>query len=325
MQIKVENLNKNFRIKKHKQNMISNFFNNDCTEIKAVNNISFSVNKGELVAILGPNGAGKSTTIKIMTGILTPSSGSVTVEGVIPYNDRKKNGKNIGVLFGQRSQLWWELPVIDSLHLLKEMYCINEKTFQNKMKEFNEYLGLNEFLNKSVRQLSLGQRVRSDIAASLLHNPKILFLDEPTIGLDILVKDKIRTYIKKINKEQKTTIILTSHDIDDVETICNRIIVIDYGKLIFDGSKNDLLEKYGRKKGVRITLNSHSNFKEILNLEYIKHSDLEITYYYDSCSTNTKDVINMLVNQYDVKEISLEDATVEDSIKIIYSQSKVAQ
>ena len=215
----------------------------------AVKDISFHIDKGEIVGYIGSNGAGKSTTIKMMTGILTPTSGECIANGINPSKDRKANAQNIGVVFGQRTQLWWDLPLNESFTILKEIYNVSDEDYKERMQFLNEVLELEEFMDRPVRTLSLGQRMRGDLGAALLHNPKILYLDEPTIGLDLVVKDNIRQAIKKINEMYETTIILTTHDIGDIEELCNRIIIIDNGTKIYDGSLKNLKDIYGSKRG----------------------------------------------------------------------------
>lgn len=236
--IKVCNLTKEFKTNKKYPGFggaIKSFFSKEYTIKRAVDDMNFQINDGEVVGYIGSNGAGKSTTIKMMTGILTPTSGSVEVDGVIPYEERTRNAMNIGVVFGQRTQLWWDLPLSESFSLLRDIYGVAKEEYEERMKFFNEVLGIDDFMLSPVRTLSLGQRMRADLAASLIHNPKILYLDEPTIGLDVVVKEKVRNAIKEINNKFNTTVILTTHDLEDIEELCNRIIIIDKGVKIYDG------------------------------------------------------------------------------------------
>jgi ABC-2 type transport system ATP-binding protein len=246
--IEVKNLTKEFKINKKYpgfKGAIKSFFSSEYTIKKAVDDISFTINDGEIVGYIGANGAGKSTTIKMMTGILTPTSGEVLVNGIIPYKDRKKNAYNIGVVFGQRTQLWWDLPLSESFTLLKEIYEVDDQSYNERMEFLSSVLDLNDFMLSPVRTLSLGQRMRADIAAALINNPKIIYLDEPTIGLDVVVKEKVRQAIKEIKKQYGTTVILTTHDLSDIEELCDRIIIIDKGKKIYDGGIKDIKDKYG--------------------------------------------------------------------------------
>ena len=218
------------------------FFHKDYEYIKALDNISFNINKGEVVGYIGPNGAGKSSTIKVLSGILVPDSGECYIDGKVPWKDRINYVKNIGVVFGQRSQLWWDVPVIDSFRLLKDIYLIPTENYNNRLDELVELLSLSEILKTPTRQLSLGQRMRCEIAASLLHNPKVIFLDEPTIGLDAVSKVAIRKFILKLNSEQEVTVILTTHDMQDIESLAKRIILIGKGKVLLDESVSNIKE-----------------------------------------------------------------------------------
>lgn len=245
--IHVENISKQFKIAKREagtKNAIKSFFKKHYQTVNALEKINFDIKKGEIVGYIGPNGAGKSTTIKIMCGILVPTSGECVINGYIPWKDRRKYVKNIGVVFGQRSQLWWDVPPIDSFELLKDIYNIPQKQYEEKLKELIESLDLEEIKNIPTRQLSLGQRMRCEIAAALLHDPEILFLDEPTIGLDAVAKLSLRKCIKEINKKTNITIILTTHDMQDIEALTNRIILIGKGKILYDGSLTKIKKKY---------------------------------------------------------------------------------
>ena len=276
--IKVENLSKEFKISKKYpgfKGALRSFFSTEYTIKKAVDDISFEINDGEIVGYIGANGAGKSTTIKMMTGILTPSSGRIIVDGVIPYENREKNAKNIGVVFGQKTQLWWDLPVSETLPLLKDIYGVSDEDYEERMNYFKEILGLDEFFLSPVRTLSLGQRMRADLAAALIHNPKIIYLDEPTIGLDVVVKESVRKAIKDINEKYGTTIILTTHDLNDIEELCNRIIIIDSGKKIYDGELEGVKEQFGYLTTIEIQLKDKSNIEKI-NFARFKDDDFKL-------------------------------------------------
>lgn len=241
--ITFQDIRKSYRVARRESglgNAVKSFFKRDYTTIDAIKGISFSIDDGEMVGYIGPNGAGKSTTIKILSGILMPDSGTCTVNGQVPWKDRKEYVKQIGVVFGQRSQLWWDIPVMDSFELLRAIYVIPASTYRSKLDELTELLHLEEFLKTPTRQLSLGQRMRCELAASLLHDPKLLFLDEPTIGLDAVSKIAVRDFIKKMNEEHKTTVILTTHDMQDIEAITNRVILIGRGQKLMDGTLHDL-------------------------------------------------------------------------------------
>ena len=241
--ISVEHVYKSYRVAKRnagfKEACIS-LFHCEQEEIQALSDISFTIQSGEMVGYIGPNGAGKSSTIKILSGILTPDKGTCVIDGMIPWKNRKDYVRNIGVVFGQRSQLWWDIPVIDSFELLKEIYSVSDAAYRNKLEELAELLQLQEILRTPTRQLSLGQRMRCEIAASLLHDPGLLFLDEPTIGLDAVSKLAVRDFIRKQNEEHRTTVILTTHDMQDIEAITDRVILIGKGKILLDGTLEDM-------------------------------------------------------------------------------------
>ncbi len=255
--IEARDLTKEFRIPVKQPGLagaVRHLFHGEYTTKTAVNHVDFSIDQGEAVAYIGPNGAGKSTTIKMLTGILKPTSGMVLVNGIDPQKERIRNARNIGVVFGQRTQLWWDIPVEESLTLLKNIYQVPDRVYLENMKLFNDIFGLGEFIGRPARRLSLGQRMRADLAAALLHNPSTIFLDEPTIGLDVGTKEAMRELIQKINRERGVTVILTSHDLKDVEDICRRIIVIDDGIVVCDKAIDQLTREYPMDRGIRITL-----------------------------------------------------------------------
>lgn len=300
------------------------------TEIlTAVNDISFEVERGEILGFIGPNGAGKSTVIKMLTGILTPTSGECMINNQNPQKNRKKYVKEIGVVFGQRTQLWWDLALQETYAVLKEIYEIDEKDYVERMAFLNEVLNLNDFIKSPVRTLSLGQRMRADIAAALLHNPKVLFLDEPTIGLDVVVKDNIRKAIQTINNEQKTTVILTTHDLSDIELLCKRIVMIDKGEKIFDGNIADLKQKYGQMRSLSFV---PANSSDISKLDYLKafnakSDDIVLTsdengvnVRFDSSAVSVEKILNYTLSNIHVKDINVKDADIEEIIRRIYKQ-----
>ncbi len=246
--IEARGLTREFKIFSRREGVtgaIRDLFHRHYRILRAVDGIDFIVEKGEMVGYIGANGAGKSTTIKLLTGILVPTAGKVVVNGYVPYRDREVYTRDIGVVFGQRSQLWWDIAVIESLKLLRRIYNVTREEFQQRLQRFDDILELNSFLHLPVRKLSLGQRMRCDLAAALLHNPTILFLDEPTIGLDILAKARIRDFLKEINNQFKTTVILTTHDLGDIEALCPRVAIIDQGKMLYDGSIDNLYAQWG--------------------------------------------------------------------------------
>ncbi|MBM7834493.1 ABC transporter ATP-binding protein [Clostridium sardiniense] len=327
--IKVQDLTKDFKIRKKDpgfKGALKSLFSNEYDIKKAVSNISFEIEEGEVVGYIGSNGAGKSTTIKMMTGILTPSSGTIEVNGIVPYKDREKNAKDIGVVFGQRTQLWWDLPLTETFTILKDIYSVEDNLFNKNMGFLNEVLGLEEFMNNPVRTLSLGQRMRADLAASLIHSPKILYLDEPTIGLDVVVKDKVREAIKKINREFNTTIILTTHDLSDIEELCERIIIIDNGKKIYDGSLKDIKNSFGYmitlEAQIKGDIKANLNLKEEFNIndieEYIYDGRLIIKF--NKNKVTSSEVIYKVMQKIDILDFSLKETSIEDIIKKIYKK-----
>src|SRR5689334_13353534 len=260
--IHIQNLSKQFKILNRREGLSGAFrdlFSGDYRTVEAVAGISFDIDPGEIVGYIGPNGAGKSTTIKMMTGILKPSGGVIQVNGQAPYDNRIRQAQIMGVVFGQRTQLWWDLPVIESFKILKEIYKVDQGTFDHHMGMFNELVGLKALYPQQVRTLSLGQRMLCDITASFLHNPQIVFLDEPTIGLDISVKAKIRSVIQELNRARNTTIILTTHDLGDVEALCQRIIIIDKGKTLYDGEAKQVHTLFGAYRTLKLQLNDYSD------------------------------------------------------------------
>lgn len=295
----------------------------------AVDDISFSIAEGEIVGYIGSNGAGKSTTIKMMTGILIPTEGQCRVNGIDPSRQRKENAANIGVVFGQRTQLWWDLPLSESFTILKEIYSVSDEQYKERMQFLNRVLSLEDFFTKSVRTLSLGQRMRADLGAALLHNPKVLYLDEPTIGLDLVVKDNIRQAIKEINEKYQTTVVLTTHDIGDIEELCNRIIIIDSGKLIYDGSLSNLKDTYGKKRTVSLSVYDiktvmEADFTKKLNIpadKFIVEADESeniVSFTFDKHFVNVSDIISCTMEQTEVRDINIRETELAEIVKEIY-------
>lgn len=330
--IEIQHLEKTFKVLNRKEGIKGAFmdlFSKDYNYVKAVNDISLNINKGEIVGYLGPNGAGKSTTIKMMTGILSPSSGKIFISGMEPYYNRRKHLQNIGVVFGQRSQLWWSLPVIESYKVLKEIYKMDDKDYKRNMELFEDLVDIKSLYGKPVRQLSLGQRMLCEVIAAFLHDPKVVFLDEPTIGLDVAIKDKIRGIIKHLNEEKKTTIVLTSHDTSDIETLCERAVIINKGTLIFDNTIDKLKQMFGRYRTLKINTGAESDQKEIISKLLEKEFNKD-EYTIDEEDGNmlpivineqklplTK-VLNYILTNLDLKDIQIEDVGVESVIKKIY-------
>ena len=321
--IVVKNLNKTFKVLQRDSGLINAFkslIKRNYREIKAVDDISFNINKGEIVAYIGPNGAGKSTTIKMLTGILKPDSGTILVDKLNPFTDRIKYVKNIGVVFGQKSQLWWDIPVEDSFLLLKDIYKIDDKEYQKTKEELVELLSLKDFLKTPVRQLSLGQRMRCEIVASLLHNPKILFLDEPTIGLDAISKIAVRNFIKEINKKKKVTIILTSHDMNDIEALTNRVIVIGHGKKLYDGSLNGIKKKFNKEKKLEIIYKKLTDIPKIKGVNVLEKTNNKVL-----LSVNTENnSISKIVREYskvsEIEDVNILNDNIDDIIIKLYKE-----
>ena len=312
---------------------IKGLFSNEKVSKVAVDDISFSIKKGEIVGYIGSNGAGKSTTIKMMTGILTPTKGECLVDGLNPSENRKENAKNIGVVFGQRTQLWWDLPLSESFTILKEIYDVPDEMYKSQMEFLNGVLGLEEFFDKPVRTLSLGQRMRADLGAALLHNPKVLYLDEPTIGLDLVVKDNIRKAIKEINEKYQTTVILTTHDIGDIEELCSRIIIIDEGKKIYDGTLEHLKDTYGSKRKVVMEVKNveavqNLNLGKVLGIAILDESaysaDLDVekktyTVTFDKHKLQAPQILSAVMEVTEVADIKLQETELAEIVKEIYN------
>ena len=324
--IHVKNISKQFKISKREagmKNAIKSFFKREYQTINALDDISFDIKPGEIVGYIGPNGAGKSTTIKIMCGILVPTSGECVVDGYVPWKDRKKYVKNIGVVFGQRSGLWWDVPPIDSFELLKDIYGIPQKEYEEKLKELTENLDLEEIKNIPTRQLSLGQRMRCEIAAALLHNPKILFLDEPTIGLDAVSKLLLRKCIKTINEKTNLTIILTTHDMQDIEALTNRIILIGKGKILYDGSLENIKNKYKDKMKINVKFKYTDKKIKIKDAKILEQTEESASLVLKHKDENMADILNALTSQVDIVDINVEDMSTDDVIAKLYKELKI--
>ena len=319
--IEVKNLNKTFKVNTRDSGLLNafkNLFKREYKLVRAVWDVSFKIKKGEIVAYIGPNGAGKSTTIKMLCGILKPDSGSISVGGLNPFVDRIKFVKNIGVVFGQKSQLWWDIPVEDSFLLLKDIYKISDDNYLKIKNELCDLLDLSNILKMPVRQLSLGQRMRCEIAASLLHNPKILFLDEPTIGLDAVGKVAIRKFIKEINRKRKVTIILTSHDMSDIEALTNRVIVIGHGKKLYDGTLDDIKDKFSNNKKLEIIYHNLKNIPRIKNVKIIKKNKNKIILDVDMNYNTISSVINRYSKICEIDDVNVIGDSIEDIIVKLY-------
>ena len=293
-------------------------FSREYEDRVAVSNVTMEIEPGELIGYIGPNGAGKSTTIKMLTGILVPTSGDLSVAGVVPYEHRKENGRNIGVVFGQRSQLYWDLPLIESFELLRAIYAIPRDRYQRNLDEFVDLLQMEEFLRTPVRQLSLGQRMRGDFAAALLHDPKIVYLDEPTIGLDVVAKEAIRTFIARINDERKTTIILTTHDLADVERLCRRIVLIDRGTIIYDGDIERIKNEYGRYRTLVVHFCDNVPDPHLDGAELASVEGTTARFRFDRNRERADRLIRLASERYPLEDVSIEEPDLESIIRRIY-------
>ncbi len=326
--IEIKNISKEFKVLNRHEGLkgsLKDLFSRDYKIVHAVDNISMSINQGEIVGYLGPNGAGKSTTIKMMTGILEPTSGEMLVNGGNPYSNRTRNAKEIGVVFGQRSQLWWALPLVESFKILKDIYQIKDEEYNSMLDFYKSIVNIDEILHKPVRQMSLGQRTLSDILAAFLHNPKIVFLDEPTIGLDVSMKSKIRVLIQALNKEKNTTVILTTHDMGDVDALCQRIVIIDKGKMLYDNDIEHLKSFFGSYRTLKVRLEGDVE-KQTADIQKIfpdfsVSTDNEWTaVLVDEDKMSIMEVLGKLQLSYKIKDMKLEEISTEEVIKKIYEE-----
>lgn len=338
--IKINHITKEFKTLNRRVGLKGTFldlFSRNYNVLKAVNDITMEINPGEIVGYLGPNGAGKSTTIKMMTGVLEPTDGEILVNGRVPYKNRAKNAENIGVVFGQRSQLWWALPAIESFRIIKEIYRIDDKTYKDNLEYFDALVGASELYHKTVRQMSLGQRTLCDILASFLHNPSVVFLDEPTIGLDVSMKGKIRELIKALNQERGTTVILTTHDMGDVDALCNRIVIIDKGTMLYDNHIENLRKYFGAYRTLRLMFDKNANVDiESVEIE-MKEIDTLLKKQFQGANSLSVSMdekwINVLLNEDEVPmmkiinsiqerkkivDLTLQEISTESVIKKIY-------
>ena len=324
--INVKNLCKTYKVSKRDsgfKNALKSFFKRDYRFIEAVKDVSFTIRQGEIVGYIGPNGAGKSTTIKMLSGILKPDSGEMNIMGMNPVDDRIKYVKEIGVVFGQKSQLWWDIPAIESFDLLRDIYRVPNDEYIKTRDELIKLLGLAEIVKQPVRQLSLGERMKCELVASLLHNPKILFLDEPTIGLDAISKVVVRDFIKKINKEKKVTVILTTHDMADIESLASRVIVIGNGKKLYDGDIDDIKKKYSNEKIVEIYYEKLKKIPNIKNTEIISNENGVIKIKIDNKEVTASDVTLEYSKVCEIKDINVLSSPIDDIIYKLYEDFKI--
>ena len=333
--IQLRDLSKHFKILNRREGMrgaLKDLVSQNYRLVKAVNGITMEIGENEMVGFLGPNGAGKSTTIKMMTGVLEPTAGEILVNGNVPYRNRIKNAKNIGVVFGQRSQLWWELPVIESFKILKEIYRLDQTSYETNMGIFNELVDLKRLYATPVRYLSLGQRMLCDLVAAFLHNPKVIFLDEPTIGLDVVIKNKIRNLIKNLNQSHGATILLTTHDISDIEALCQRIVIIDQGQMIYDGDIQRVNRLFGVYRILKIVFNQNGDglqlldsLREKVGARFVCEHPIQMerenkwfhfTIYQDEVQLMA--LLNYINNEFSIQDFKIEEIKMENVIRKIY-------
>lgn len=328
--IKINNVSKTFKVYKKEDGLkgaVKGLFKREKEYIHAVKDISFHVKRGEIIGYIGANGAGKSTTIKMMTGVLTPTSGQIEVCGLIPHKNRIENAKRIGVVFGQRTQLWWDLPLVETYSILKEIYEVEDQAFKERYDYLIDLLEIEPFIKQPVRTLSLGQRMRADLAAAMLHSPEILYLDEPTIGLDVMVKERIRKAIKELNQKFKVTVILTTHDMSDIQELASRIMIIEKGEIIYDGSKDEIKNKFGNTRQLDLKVDSYDEeaLKALRNFiaSRDKSSDLivdenSLKIIFDQDRVSVADILSKTMKDFKVLDFSLQDQNIEEIVKKLY-------
>jgi len=328
--IRVENLVKEFRRPRKQEGRfgaIRTLFTRQFDAVRAVDQVNFAIEPGELVGYIGPNGAGKSTTIKMITGILVPTSGTVEVGGLVPWRERERNAMQIGVVFGQRSQLWWDLPLIESFNLIAKLYRVPDTKYKRNLDRFIALLDMEEFLERPVRQLSLGQRMRGDLAASMLYEPQILYLDEPTIGLDVVAKENMRIFIEEMNRDSGTTIVLTTHDLADVERLCRRLILIDHGHVLYDGAVEQLKTKYAPHRILVVELEADAVSSgrriaaaDVPGAEIVEQADGVARIQFESAKTPVQDLIAALNARYPIADLSIVEPDLEGVVRQIYDE-----
>lgn len=324
--ISVDGLSKEFLVPKRKKGFfggLGSLFSREYVKKTALDHISFTINEGELVGYIGPNGAGKSTTVKILSGILVPNAGQVKVMGKTPWEHRIETVRQLGVVFGQRTQLWWDLPVIDSFELLKDIYNISDGDYQKTLQSLIDTLELSKLLHMPVRQLSLGQRMRCDIAASLLHSPKILFLDEPTIGLDAVSKLAVRDFIRHLNKEYNVTIMLTTHDMDDIESLCNRVIILNEGQIYLDGTLSSLRKKLSPERRLIIDLIHENDTVTDPFAVLVKQEGHRVWLSFDPTKTTTTELITRITSKHSISDLYVENPPIEEIIAKFYRNANL--
>ncbi|MCU6711864.1 ABC transporter ATP-binding protein [Paenibacillus sp. J5C_2022] len=324
--IDVKDLRKQFKVQKNREGLsgaLKDLFKRDYREVTAVKDISFQIPQGEICGYIGENGAGKSTTIKMLTGILVPTSGELKVNGFVPYKEREKFVNGIGVVFGQRSQLWWDIGVIESFQLLRKVYRVPEAEFKKRLDNLVERLQLGDLLNRPVRKLSLGQRMRCELVASLLHNPSILFLDEPTIGLDIVVKTEIRDFLLEMNRQEGTTILLTTHDLQDIEALCSRVIMLDDGRIIYDGGLDELKTRWSKGREIQFQFGSHTSLAKLqaltagLAVSWTIENDVTAKMFVPH-EVSVSDAMGRVVGGAEIRDIKIFETNTDEIVRGIY-------
>lgn len=323
--IEANNLSKVYRVVVRRPGMkglLHNFIAPQYRNVQAVDSVSFTLDEGELVGYLGPNGAGKSTTIKMLTGLLVPSSGDLRVDGFVPWKERARYVARIGAVFGIRSTLWWDLPVIDSFELLQPMYRVEPQRFRKNLEEFVSVLEMESFLTTPVRSLSLGQRMRAELCAALLHEPRLVFLDEPTIGLDVVAKERIRGFIRHIHRQRGTTILLTTHDLSDVERLCSRVMILDHGRVLYDGLLSDLNQRYESDWSLVIKLDVNGGPIDPLlpGLPAPARDGNQFTYRFDHRRFASADLIQQLLGRFTIADLEVRRPALEETIRRIYEE-----
>jgi ABC-2 type transport system ATP-binding protein len=339
--IKAEGLSKTFRVARRRPGLLGSIrsvVDPEVRKVQAVHDLSLAVERGEMIGLVGPNGAGKSTTIKMLTGILVPSGGEMSVAGLNPLRQRRELASHIGVVFGQRSQLWWDLPLIDSLRLLRHLYRVPEARFSTNLAQLRSMLALDEFIDTPVRQLSLGQRMRGDLAAALLHDPELVYLDEPTIGLDVVAKARIREFLLTINADRGVTVLLTTHDMDDVEALCQRMLIVDHGRKLYDGSVGDIRERFGGERTlvavldpVELAMAPHDAEGQPMivdlpkGVRLLRAEEPRIWLGFSRDAIPAHELVAWLVARYNLRDVTFQEPEIEDVIRRIYEEGLLLQ
>ncbi len=323
--IHLQDLVKEFRVLKRRPRrfgVLSSLLKPEYTTIRAIDGISLDIEEGEVVGYIGSNGAGKSTTIKMLAGILMPTSGTIEVAGLVPWKQRRRNALNIGVVFGQRSHLWWDLPLIETFVLIAKIYGVSQERYRRNLDRFITTLDMSGFLETPVRQLSLGQRMRGDLVAAMLYEPRILYLDEPTIGLDIIAKESIRRFIEDLNRSQQTTVILTTHDLSDVERLCSRIVLIDQGHIIYDGSVAELKKLYTTKRLLIVQLENEDTCIDVADANVVDCQGTKVWLEYDPAATTVPTLISAISQQHQIMDVSITEPDLEAIIRQVYGEGE---